>query len=73
MQYTHGKAIKTLQAQDGKSIADIVSRDDGLFQGYEHVLVTDGLDGDAWTPRRISGLYDTADAAEQWARAMLRL
>ena len=72
MGYVHGKTIKKLESEDGTRQADIIARDDGLFQFYEYFLLSDD-EGERWTFKRMSGLYDTAEGAEAVSLAYLKL
>jgi hypothetical protein len=75
MSYAHGVAIKTFRSGDGKYYVDIVARDDGCFQCYEHKYVeadeTDQFSRPYWRPGWMSGIYASADLAERDAIAEL--
>ena len=72
MSYAHGSATRTLRSADGKIYVDIVARDDGRFQCYEHRYVEDDEDfGPYWCPGWMSGIYESADLAERDAVAEL--
>jgi hypothetical protein len=68
MQYVNGITLKTLKSFDGKRYVDIVVRNDGRFQFFEHYETTE--DGYTyWAPGWISGHYEFAEDAETAARA----
>jgi hypothetical protein len=70
MGYVHGETIKQIESSDQKQRIDIVARNDGTFQYYEHLLIAPG-EGNAWTVGRVSGLYDSAEKAETAANEIL--
>ncbi len=63
MDYTQGKVVKELAATEPTRRIDIVARDDGSFQCYEQIAIAG-----RWSPGRVSGLYNSAEHAEQDAR-----
>jgi hypothetical protein len=65
MGYINGVPTKILAISGGR--VDIVARNDGAFQFFEQKA----LKGDAtgkWAPGFVSGIYETAAAAEAAAR-----
>jgi hypothetical protein len=70
MSYIHGSTIKTLTSGDGKHSVDIVARHDGTYQYHEREYVeANEFSGSHWEPRRMSGVYLSADLAEHDAIA----
>jgi hypothetical protein len=70
MRYIHGTAIKTFTSADGKHSVEIVERHDGSYQYHEHEYVeADAFSGPNWEPRRMSGIYSSAELAEHDALA----
>jgi hypothetical protein len=68
MSYVHGTAIKEILSPDGTCRVDIVARRDGTFQYHEHYRAPEVGPTSGWFVGKASGLFDTADAAEQAAR-----
>ena len=63
-------SVERVESRDGTRLVAITGRGDGLFGFEELRLITqDGYT--SWTPTHRSGLYDTPDAAERDARAIL--
>lgn len=72
MGYLYGHTVKKLESTDGKRQTNIVARNDGMFEFREYYAVLE--DGsDMWLPKPVSGIYETAEAAEADARASLYL
>jgi hypothetical protein len=69
MDYIHGKTIKELKltGTDRSRQIDVVARDDGTFQFYERIAISEE-EGGGWTPGKVSGFYQSAEAAELAAR-----
>ena len=65
---TAERRIRTLERSDGKARLFIIERDDGLyrFQG-EREIIGDEWEGMHWDACDHSGLYGSADEAEQTA------
>jgi hypothetical protein len=64
------RRIKTIERPDGKARLFILARDDGLFRFVAESEQEE--DGDIfWAPSDWSGLYDSAERAEQEARSMI--
>lgn len=62
--------VERIESRDGTRLVAIIARGGGLFGFEELRLITqDGYT--FWTPTHCSGLYDTPDAAERDARAIL--
>jgi hypothetical protein len=64
------RRLKTIERSDGKARLFILERDDGLFR-FEGEAEQEEDGYVFWAPCDISGLYQTADAAEQDARRMI--
>ena len=66
-----GGPIKTFQSADGKARLFIIKRKDGRFsfegerQAYKPTM------GNYWMPCDISGLFESAEAAEREARTSI--
>jgi hypothetical protein len=71
MGYGHGTKFKEFKSLNGTHSADIVARNDGLFQVYEYRMSS--VPPERWLIAKVSGLYQTAEAAEAMARASLGL
>lgn len=64
------KTIKRLQSKDGLLHVDIMRSPQGLFRFVEQTYITE--DGHSfWTPVAVSGLYASAEEAEQAVRREL--
>jgi hypothetical protein len=63
------RRVRTIEHPDGKARLFITERDDGRrrFEG-EAEIIGDGDEEVYSAPRDISGLYESAEAAEQAAR-----
>lgn len=72
MGYIHAIVAIELLANDGQRRTDVLARYDGLFQFYEHYLLSDD-EGERWVCNSPSGLYETLEGAEAAARASLKL
>ena len=62
------RRIKTIERSDGRARLFIIERDDGRyrFEG-EAEVVGDEFEGIDWAPCDMSGLYESAEAAERAA------
>jgi hypothetical protein len=61
------RRIKTIEHPNGKARLFILERDDGLYR-FEGEREAEELGEYYWEPCDMSGLYQSADAAEQEAR-----
>jgi hypothetical protein len=59
--------IKVMEREDGKARIFILERDDGFYR-FEGEVVEHDMGEPYWTPCDISGLYESAELAEQAAR-----
>ena len=70
MSYLHGNTIKEIETDEGNRRIDLVARKDGKFQFYEYKqAVEEGRQ--YWQFVHMSGLYESAQTAEQDGRARL--
>jgi hypothetical protein len=70
--YVHGNTIRKLISPDSSFYIDIVARHDGTFQYFEQQRLSDS-EGGGHQPGKVSGIYSTADAAEDAARSEFKL
>lgn len=70
MNYVHGKAIKQIDADEGKRRVEIVARNDGKFQFFEYKQDVE-CGRPYWLSMHDSGLYESEEAAERDGRAKL--
>jgi hypothetical protein len=61
------RRIKAIERADGRARLFILERDDGCYR-FEGEIVEHDLGEPYWTPCHTSGLYESAELAEQAAR-----
>ena len=70
MAYEHGTMIKRIVSKDGLRRIEVVARDDGFFQTYEDKWLEPE---ESWAMHSISGLFESAEAAELAAMTGFKL